>query len=352
MKENDFINSIKFIAALFVITIHVPIWGTSGIVVSVLSRFAVPFFFAVSGRYLLVDKETGRCLTETSAIRRKVGSRLKKLLKVTAIIYVIYTLYSLWFHFFVTKEFSSLTEWLSMKYNPYEARAFFLFNSGRFIYDGSYVFDHMWFLFALIYVYLLIWIFAPILRKCYKWLSIILLILLFIGEVMQIVYPIQPFGISIDTWYVLRNWLFVGLPFVLIGIWFGDYQDRDSTKKKHNLGFGISFLAVGLFITFFECILSFVILAKEVYIGSVLLVVGLLFLSECPNIPVSHILSLLGKKASANIYYFHVLVVAFIDMLAIKGIIEPVSFALKPYLVMGICLVIFAVPVIIKDMNN
>ena len=349
MKENDFINSIKLIAALFVVTIHAPVWGSLGPVVVVLSRFAVPFFFAVSGRFLLLDRETGTCLKETSEIREKVGRRLKKLLITTAIVYFIYTLYSLWFHFFVTKEVSSLSEWFSMKFNPFEARAFFLFNSGRFIYDGSYVFDHMWFLFALIYIYLLIWIFAPFLRKCYKWLSIALLILLFIGEVLQIVYPIQPFGISIVTWYVLRNWLFVGLPFVLIGIWFGDYVDA---KKGVSGNIGLSCLAVGIILTIVEVVLGNVIPSREVYLSSVFYVIGLLFLSECPNIPVSHILSLLGKKASSNIYYFHVLVIAVLDMLALKGIINPVSFALKPFLVIAICLVIFGVPVIIKDMNN
>ena len=357
MKDNDFLYSVKLIAALFVITIHAPFWGDFGFGVRAISRFAVPFFFAVSGRFLLVDSKDGSLIVKPLDIRRKVSARLFKLILTTLFVYIIYTIYSLWFHFFITREVSSFSEWINMKYNPFEARVFFLFNSGRFIYDGSYVFDHMWYLFALIYVYVLIWIFAPIFKFVYKKLVIVLIALLFFGEMLQTYYPIRPFGISIKTWYVMRNWLFVGIPFVLLGVWFSDYflqrkknlsEENKALLIRHYIALGLGLLISGVVLSVFEMTRFD---EKEVYPGSVLIVIGIFFLSEC-DLGHKGVLSLLGKKASSNIYYFHVLVIALLDMLALKGIINPVSYALKPILVMAICLIVFGVPVIIKDMNN
>ncbi len=147
-----------------------------------------------------------------------MAKSLKKLLTATGIVYLSYTVFSLIYHLTIFRV--DVKTWFFSKYNPVEALWFLLFNSGRFVYDGSFTFDHMWFLFALIYVYGLIYIFAPVLRKWYKTLIAVLLFFLYFGEALQTYYPIRPFGLNICTWYVMRNWLFVGMPFVLLGISF------------------------------------------------------------------------------------------------------------------------------------
>ncbi len=352
-NDNSFIYAIKFIACLFVITIHAPFEGTFGDVIYALSRFAVPFFFAISGRFLLVKRD-GSFAGDTAEIRKFTKNRLIKLLKMTAIVYSCYLIYSLCFFHFKGWSFGY---WFHDKFNAYETRTFFLFNSGRYIYDESYVFDHLWFLFALIYVYVLIIIFAPVLRKWYKWLIVLLLGLMFFGELLQTVYPIRPFDISISTWYILRNWLFVGMPFVLIGVVFTD----NAKKRKNDLGAekykerAKALLPRNILILAFGCALSmiekFTIGKKEVYIGSVIIVFALLMLSEC-GINTGKVLPYLGKRASSLIYFYHVMIISALDILSQNGIIPSYTMSQKPILVMVIAILVFGViPILINKVK-
>ena len=349
-NDNNFIYALKFIACLFVITIHAPFPGVFGDVVFSLSRFAVPFFFAISGKFLLVKRD-GSYAESTKEIRKFTKNRLIKLLKVTAIVYACYLIFSLCY--FLPKGWS-LGYWLHDKFNAFETRTFFMFNSGRYIYDESYVFDHLWYLFALIYVYILIIIFAPVLRKWYKWLTVLLLGLLFFGEILQIVYPIRPFDISISTWYVLRNWLFVGMPFVLMGVIFTD----NAAKRKKDLGDDQykekqrALLPRNLLILLSGCALSiiekFVFGSKEVYVGSMIMVFALLMISEC-GINSPGALSYFGKRASSLIYFYHVMIISSLDILSQNGIIPSYTMWQKPILVMVIAILIFGVIPILFD---
>ena len=348
-NDNSFIYALKFIAGLFVITIHAPFPGAFGDVVFALSRFAVPFFFAVSGRYLLTKRDGSHAQT-TQEIRSYTGKKLVKLLKITAVVYATYLIFSLCY--FLPKGWT-FAYWLHDKFNAFESRTFFMFNSGRYIYDESYVFDHLWYLFALIYVYVLIIIFAPVLRKWYKWLTVLLLGLLFFGEILQNVYPIRPFDISISTWYVLRNWLLVGMPFVLMGIVFEDRVQRmksemgdDEHREKMKALFPkyVIILIAGCAISIAE---KYIMGSKEVYFGSAVIVLALLMLSECGK-NMGKVLPRLGKESSSLIYFYHVMIISALDILSQNGIIPSYTMWQKPLLVMAITVLIFgAVPYLI-----
>ena len=343
-KDNEFLYLLKLIACLFVITIHAPFEGVFGEYVTVIARAAVPFFFAVSGRFLLADYGYFTNASDFE-IRARALARLIKTLKVTAIVYLIHLIFSLAVNLW---QGMTLASWAEMKFNAGEAFNFIFFNSGRFIYDGSYTFDHMWYLFALIYVYVLIIIFAKVLRRWYIWVTALCLGMLFFGEWLRIHYPIRPFGINICTWYVLRNWLFVGLPFVLLGIIYADliskrraqlrYQDFDGLLQS--FGFG------GLFVTgagiILSCLEYYLAGSKEVYISSVIIVFGLLMLSDSGMFAGKHLWKL-GKYGSSRIYFYHVLVIAVLDLLSMNGRIPQYTMSQKPLLVMGICLLIFGV---------
>ena len=342
-KDNQFIYGMKFIACLFVITIHAPFPGLFGEIIGCIARFAVPFFFAVSGRYLLGDSDPD-VISDADDIRRRTHRALIKLLRITGIVYCIYLSFSLLVHLF--KGYSFI-DWLSEKFNAFEAMNFVLFNSGRFVYDWSYTFDHMWYLFALIYVYVLIYIFARVLRSWLKPLVIILLGVLFFCELLQTYYPVRLFDISISTWYVVRNWLFIGIPFVLSGIWFGNFVSR----KKRELGSNearfffdklkkAAYIAiiVGIICSFVE---HWLIDSKEVYLGSVFIVAGLLFLSETgfsEKFPFSEA----GKIASGNIYFYHVLILTLIDMVCGYMNIQ-IWDGLRPCLIMTFSIILFYV---------
>ncbi len=332
---NRFIYSVKLIAALFVITIHAPFQGLFGDVVQSISKFAVPFFFAASGRFLLLQRD-GTMAKDTSEIRQVVLGRLKKLLKATGFVYMVYLAYSFMWNLYMG---ISISEWFHSKFNSFEARNFFLFNSGKFIYDPSYTFDHMWYLFALIYVYALIIIFAPVLRKWYKGLIAILLFFLYFGEALQTYYPIRPFGIGISTWYVMRNWLFVGMPFVLIGVLFADYVNDTSVKDKDYTLLAFGLIIAGIISSFIEL---HVFGPKDVFLGSLLIVTGLLFASQQYE-SFGRFLWILGKEASSNIYYYHVLVIAVMDLLIGMKVIPSVNYGLRPLIVITVCFLLFGI---------
>ena len=339
-SENRFIYAIKFIACIFIVTTHARFSGPLWNIVFAIDHCCVPFFLAVSGRFLLYNRGMSN-IYDTATIRLKTKKSLLRLLKITGVVYLVHLVFS--FCFYMAQK-TPVLEWLKMKFNPYEAWVFFMFNSGRFIYDGSYVFDHLWYLFVMIYVYILIYIFAPVLRKWYKGLVVILLCLLFFGEWLQIYYPIRPFGININTWYVLRNWLFVGIPFVLIGIIFSDY-----VYKKGDIS---NMKVPAIIITVAGIVSSYVELLifggdTYIYFGSVITTIGLLLLSECSSYNV-WILYTLGKKASSNIYFYHVLIIAVLDISAQHGLIPWDVLVFKPILVMIICFVLFCIKPLIE----
>ncbi len=340
MRENRFLYAVRFIACLAVITLHTRFPGIFGQAVQALARFAVPYFFAISGRYFLNSSNN-----DSSFIRKRATYVLKKILGATGIVYSIHLAFSL-----IVNLINGMTvsEWFHMKFNLVELREFLLYNSSRIIYDPSYTFDHLWFLFALIYVYALIFVFAPVLRKWYKGLIGTLLFFLFFGEALQTYYPIRPFGINICTWYIMRNWLFVGMPFVLIGILFADYirdkvdvlgeGERNAWAIRTRLKATIGLLS-GIVLSIAE---THLIDAKEVHLGSLVIVLSLLFLSEC-NVPSGKYIWKVGKRSASNIYYFHVLIIAIIDLLSQRGLIPTPSMAVKPPLIMVICVILFYV---------
>jgi hypothetical protein len=341
--NNKFLYTIKFIACMAVIAIHTRFPDPFGQYIDALARFAVPFFFALSGRYLLTTADESVTLREVPDIRKRVKGKLFKLLRITGVVYGVYLAYSFIYHLLMN---NTPYEWFTSKFNLTEFKWFVMFGSGKFIYDGSYTFDHMWYLFALLYVYLLIIIFAPLLRKWMKGLIVILLFFLYLGEALQIYYPIRPFGINISTWYVVRNWLFVGMPFVLIGALFGDIIadiKKDRSRQEYMRIFnlwkapGLCLLSIGILSTCFE---SLVFGKVEVYLGSLIIVIALMMLSEGFS-DKGRFVWKIGKEASSNIYFYHVLLIAVIDLGAVMNIWPAAPMGVKAVMVMVLSILMF-----------
>ncbi len=297
------LDEIKAIACIFVILIHCKFPGITGDLCEALARFAVPFFFVISGKYLLKES----CI-EVSDIRKTVFQKTKKLLGVLFPVWSFYTIYSFWYSLTVGH---TVSEWLSDKYNSFEFSRLILFNSGKFIYDFTYSFDHLWFILALIYVYLLVIIFARFVRSWAPFLTVSLMMLLFVLELLQTYYPIRPFDISISTWYVVRNWLFVGVPFTMLGVWFSDKLSKMEFFKE--ITPGVTLLVLGIISTLAE---YSVWKSKEVYFGSLLIVLALLILENAGRNmgkkKFFHIkaFEFVGRTISSHVYYMHVFVIS------------------------------------------
>ncbi|MBE5843600.1 MAG: acyltransferase [Butyrivibrio sp.] len=291
------LDKVKALACIFIILIHCKFPGLLGDLCEAFARFGVPMFFAISGKFLLSENDVS-----TTQIRTRLKKKIVSLVKIIIPIWLFYTVYSLFYS--LTCGYT-VSRWASEKYNLFELSRLILFNSGKFIYDFTYAFDHLWFVFALLYVYALVFIFAKVVRKWSFPLFILLSALLYILELLQTYYPIRPFDISVSTWYVVRNWLFVGVPFTMLGVW-----ARDNLYKCTllcNVKSGVLFVVLGVISTIAE----FKIWGnKEVYLGSLFVVVGALILSEVVHSEKQDIFSFVGDKLSSFIYYMHVFVIS------------------------------------------
>ncbi|WP_029321257.1 acyltransferase family protein [Butyrivibrio sp. AE3004] len=309
--RNYTFDKIKACACILIILIHCKFPAVIGDLFEALARFGVPMFFAIAGIYLTKEKHP-----DAYSIRKSAGRKLFKTIGITLKIWTIYTAYS--FIYAMTVGYGA-SAWFHEKFNLFEFSRLILFNSGKFIYDFTYAFDHMWYLFALIYVYGLIYIFAPMMEKAAKPISVILLAFLFLGEGLQIYYPIRPFGINISVWYTIRNWLFIGIPFTLLGFWINN--EKAELKVKQPLTLGTMLVIIGIFSTLMEYKKWGQI---EVYFGSLLIVIGLIIvgcyrsdkdkgqISENDKTFIEKCLSYIGRELSSGIYFYHVLIISFV----------------------------------------
>ncbi len=305
-NQNDFLYAVKAAACFFVVLIHARFPGRAGDTAAALARFGVPMFFAISGLFL--SRKSGSD-QDTGQIRGRIRRILPGLVKVTLLAVFCYTLFSFLFNL---AEGLTVEDWLREKYNLFELSRLVLFHSGKLIYDHTYTYDHLWYLLALIYVYVAVYCLAGHLRKLAGPLCLCLMAGLFAGNLLRLYYPVQKFGISISTWYVLRNWLFVGMPFFLMGYWLDSHAGEKT--REGGWQFGRQILGAGFLMTLLEL---HVFGELEVYLGSVLMVSGILVMAQSmygrPFTKGPGILARIGREDSALIYLLHVAILAVLD---------------------------------------
>lgn len=304
--ENRTLQAARIFAAVFVVFSHCGFPGEFGDIVRVIARFAVPLFFCISGRYFLPVRD-GKADFTLSVVRRQALRRLKSLVSILIPVYLIYTLYSLFTRMSLGETISA---WAADRFSGGELFTFFVFHSGKVVYDYTYTYDHLWYLFAELYVYMLLFVLAPIVGKTFRLFTVILMLGLYVGILLQIVYPIRLFDISIRTWYVLRNWLLMALPFTGLGIWSRTGLLRKLRLASRRAGIGLIIAGTALSLAEWSRIES-----REIYLGSLLVVFGILALAEAEEgsaVPgtVEQALVFAGRELSGNVYFWHVLLFA------------------------------------------
>lgn len=194
----------KFIASAFVVFIHVHFPGNAGNLIDYAGSFAVPMFFAITGYF------------NFQADSRKVMKRTKHIVK-------LYLLgvgtYLLWlavstacahgtvmdFVLRVLPDQVGLTKWLVLQ--------------------SEFLVGHLWYLHALIVVYLLYWAYLrfyegdEIPRQPLYFTGFALFAVMFVVGVLIPLYDNTFPG-------VCRNAYLMGIPMFIMGIFFHEYQDR------------------------------------------------------------------------------------------------------------------------------
>lgn len=277
--ENKTLFSLKFIACLFVVFIHVPFPGEFGEIMRNLARFAVPLFFMISGYYTFF-KDKDEC-------NKTINKRIIKLLKITLCACAFYFLVNIIF-----KALFGRVDWyfdvIFSKQNLYR---FALFNSTNWL-----EFVHLWYMFAIIYVYL---IFKLINKFNLHKIAYVFSIIAIIGVLAFIIYAFIN-EIEFDKMYFRNAYLF-GLPFFMLGHLIHAKEDKIKAIFRDR---------DYLFIIFALLIIAIFIIEQkvfgmpvELYISSVLLVLFMFCYAIChTNISIFYEF---GKYYSLNIYIIH-----------------------------------------------
>lgn len=193
-KRNVTLDIIKVIAAFSVICIHYMFSGEVGIVVKAVARFAVPFFFTISGFFAYGKNHT------------TMIEKAKHILKIYLLSFLLYFVYGAAREMLLGRA-SGIIEYVTT-YLRVETIFNFL------IYNTTISAAHLWFLPALVYCYLIFYVIKKLKISDGVLMFISLCLLAFrllVGEVLGF------FAIESNSG-ILPNFIFIGLPFFSMGM--------------------------------------------------------------------------------------------------------------------------------------
>lgn len=287
--RNQRMDLYRGLAIYAVIAIHVLFPGSFGSGIRALARFAVPFFFLTAGYF------------NFNASTRSLGRRAIRTLKQLVLSCVPYVLLGC---ILTVRAGSSLLEWLKGFWDVRYLEEFFQFHTIPFPYAWQ-----LWFLGALLTVYLLWWAVHTLCRAAghsflYDVAAIAAVLLLLLHLILG-----EGFGLldrETDN-RLLRNALLDGLPFFALGSW-AAWRRRDIKALPipwHYLILG------GAALSLLEAKLAG---KQELYLGTLILLAGLM--GRCiryrraPDGTLSRALQFCGQELTLPIFVVHMLVLA------------------------------------------
>lgn len=294
-QRNTTLDVLKCLACFLIVTIHAPFPSYLGALFLTVARIAVPFFFMVSGYFFYRKNDVG-----ISALAKK---RIKHTLWLILWGMLAFALLFFAWNGFELSALLTLVQWRSVK-----AWLFFLFlNDVGFLFATM---DVLWFLFALLYVYVIFWL----LGKFHLWKVAYCLILpLFIA-----LFVVSNILVRLDFTIVIcyyRNFFLTGLPFMLLGHWM-------HAKEEKLVRISAKYLVLGVVVGLAEAIVvqlflteSFYADSKEHYIGTFFAVACLFALAlKYPSVHIP-VVGFIGRELSLYVYLLHVLVLSSLNKL-------------------------------------
>lgn len=315
IKRYFYIDILKFICAFLVICIHAPFLGTVGQYIIAISRCAVPIFFMISG-YFNASKNS----------KKNYRKQIKKLLILLIYANIIYFLFDLAKAIFNQSVENFIIETINLK-NLFK---FIVFNESPFS-------AHLWYLSAILYVTIIDNIVEnkKLKKYVYNIIPILLIVDLIFGK-----YSILIFGREF-SYILVRNFIFVGLPYYYIGSFIRENQTNIFEKiKSKKLTIYIMLFVITTIIERYILIKINCNPTRDHYISTTFLAVFLFisFLKKdmakyaYSNLLVKKMLEkiqLIGQKYSLNIYIFHPIILAFISHITISNLTPIITFVIS-----------------------
>lgn len=280
-QRKESFDTLKSFLAFFIIIIHTGFTGVVDIGASAISRMAVPLFFMITGYYLP---------TMTDEKIKKYFCKVVVLTVISTAFYLLFTYAGVLIGEYPSDKFTQI-------FSMQGLRNWVLINAvgGKGI--------HLWYLYALLYVLIIIYITRKVekISLLYKILPI-----LFIGN-----YIFSYFSVGL-----YRNFLFTGLPYVLLGYLFRENEAKLKIHsiKSRSLILGFVAVCMGLGIEMLIYNFTGTELIRDHYLFTLPMAICVFALSiKHPHYGSGSLLSIIGKKYSAHIYIMHIFVVSVIN---------------------------------------
>lgn len=290
--RNRALECCKLAASFFVVFIHAPFPGKLGEMVTCLARFAVPFFFAVSGYFSF------------GADENRIAGRIERIFRLNLGATALYALWGC----FKTKVlyWGSVAEYVSHALRGENLLEWLVFGINPFA-------GHLWYLTAALVCYGLLWCYVRWKKTDYRVLyavsGVLYLGLVVMGEILPRLGAAAPY-----PWY--RNVWFMGIPMFALGLWLREHEAALAGGKFTWLvpaGAVLGLLEWGL------------LGAGDVQIGSVPVVAGLLSLAHGEKDVPWKIAGRFGGW-STTVYVVHLLVIEIYELLGLpEGYGKPLA---------------------------
>ena len=260
--RNKSIDALKTICSFLIVCIHMPPKIIGGYWIA-LCRIGVPIFLMISGYFY--NQESG----------------MKQIRKVAILFVEANLIYCAWSYFygavsgnFPVISFDTLLKFVFLNESPFSG--------------------HLWYLGAVLYTQIVIYLLEKwqIKRAIYMKIPILLLTDIVFGK-----YSILLFGREFD-YLLVRNWLFVGIPFFSIGMLMNE--------KKLRIGWwGIPVFTLTTILERFLLVRNGLNAARDQYISTIFLSISVLSFALEYKGSINNWLAQIGNRLSAWIYIIH-----------------------------------------------
>lgn len=319
-------DKLKGISCIAVLFIHYNFPDLLGIGVKTICRFAVPVFFMVSG-YFMLNAQGEVCE------RRKIVHKILHIARILLSAGIFYALFCILWNLGMN------SEW---KIGAYTAEVISKVKAVKFfVTNDPFVYSHLWFLLALIYIYICMLPFG----KKYPALLVNLFPLLLCGflivalwkNVLHIRTSVNVFDGQI---YLSSFFVFRAMPFFLAGMWIRRHKTwiQNLAIPKNNLWI------IALFGTALSLLERNLFVESQFYLGTYL-TAGAMFIwaVTCPEASgKDDFLTYVGRELSTYVYILHIAVGKTFDLIAAKASMESADLFryTRAFLVLGTTLLV------------
>ncbi len=281
------VDKLKFLCAFLIVCIHAPFPGEVGEYFKAVARIAVPVFFMISGFFW----------THMNGKKQII-----KLLKLMAVANILYFSIS----FAKAIAVGGTISFLKTTFTVKKILEFIIMNNSPFA-------PHLWYLGAIIYVIVVVWIAE---QNGQKRILLYAAPILMICDLLLGKYSLAIFHREFP-YTIVRNWLFVGIPYFMVGNYINEKRNWIKERIHQSVIFGtVLFFSLASVLERYFLVVAGLNTKRDHYISTTFLAIAvfLAFLFYIDNH--KSLVAQIGQKASTWIYILHYLLISVCNFIA------------------------------------